>query len=42
MLNATFATVLCTSARVVTYMSPVEAFATRIKVSGRQKMCLIA
>ena len=27
---------------VVTYMSPVEAFATAIKVFDRQKVCLIA
>ena len=25
----------------VTYMSPIEAFATRIKIFDRQKVCLI-
>ena len=35
-------TISYTTQGVVTYMSPVEAFATTIKVFDRQKVCLIA
>ena len=33
---------MCVLQGVVTYMSPVEVFATRIKIFDRQKVCLIA
>ena len=33
---------MCVLQGVVTYMSPVEVFATGIKIFDRQKVCLIA